>query len=1049
MVFHWRDVRVFNTFCDPGPARSSYGRQTSTPQPFAPPVINLVTLGSLQLNGDAGPLLTGRRKILALLARLARQSPAAVDRAELTGLFWPDRSDNHAKQSLRQALAELRAVLGDGLITEPDCVRVVLDACGLDVRLFEEAVHHERWEEAAVLWGGDFLHGLEVVGGPAWSAWLTRERQALRLPAAQVFRSLHAVAERRDDRKAAMDWSAKWCDVAPLDEAAFTARIGSLVKAGRPVDAAVCYEGFVRRLHNELHVAPSSSFEALQQTFAAGRPAPAGKVVIRGTVTLSGLSQLSVDARSVAEAAAVIGEPADAALLQAVSSVTSHSFQAAVEELARHGIVTRDDGGRIAFTSAANRDRVFGVISGDRRLNLQRLVAARTGVVEPRRPAAPPRVVAARAYAGGTRLRPSALIAAGLVIGLLVAGANLASRVSTASAVELEPGSTILLDQVRSANDPAIAGAVTTAAALGLSQSRHVALYRARPASPASGDTTAARARVRDLARREGIPRIIAIDVQGTDSAMRLAARLIDGSSGQVLGEETVETRRARLVDDLDRLLRRVRVTLGEPEDIVRDSSRLLREVASGSIEALSAYAAGVEAWSANRADDARAAWVRAVEHDTAFALAELALANDALQRSDGADSDRWVRRAVAHVERLTALDALRARQMLATRDGRLDEAASLAEQVARRAPTAGSWHDVALVHVEAGRCAEAVPAFERAIALDSTHAPSRFGLAECALAQGNAAAALAQLEVARRLAPDLMPAAEFAHHRARALARAGRFAEADSALRAMLTGSVTDSAAAYRWLASLEMLRGRYGEALPLLQLATRLYRQAGDPPALFDNLILEATAFTAIGGRTRASELIDEAVALAVSRPIPVPGYFQLGHLMARVGRLNGAREILRQATLRATGESERWPVRLLTASVHVAERNAADALAAIDAQDAPRELEPFRLALTADANALAGQHEAALEAARRLAASWHYGEASQDEWMRATLRLARISELAGDTAAARAAYRKYVDRWKEADVFLVELSLAQRSLVRLGSATVAVTPAARGSR
>jgi hypothetical protein len=115
-------------------------------------------------------------------------------------------------------------------------------------------------------------------------------------------------------------------------------------------------------------------------------------------------------------------------------------------------------------------------------------------------------------------------------------------------------------------------------------------------------------------------------------------------------------------------------------------------------------------------------------------------------------------------------------------------------------------------------------------------------------------------------------------------------------------------------------------------------------------------------------------------------------------------------------------------------MAERNAADALMTVDANKAPVDLEPFRLALVADANALAGQHEAALEAARKLAQGWHFGDAAQDEWLRSTLRIARLSEMAGDTATARATYRRYMDRWKDADVFLVELSLAQRSLVRL---------------
>jgi hypothetical protein len=211
-----------------------------------------------------------------------------------------------------------------------------------------------------------------------------------------------------------------------------------------------------------------------------------------------------------------------------------------------------------------------------------------------------------------------------------------------------------------------------------------------------------------------------------------------------------------------------------------------------------------------------------------------------------------------------------------------------------------------------------------------------------------------------------------------------------------------------------------------------------------VFDDLVLEATAYTAIGGRTRASELIDEAVAVAAAGTVSVRSYFQLGHLMARIGRLNGAREILRQVSTRVAqeGGANQWPVRLLTASLNVAERNAADALANVDAPNAPEELEPFRLALAADANALAGQHDAALDAARKLSQRWHFGDSAQDEWLRALLRVARISEMAGDTATARTTYRKYIDRWKDADVYLVELSVAQRSLVRLGGPAVAMS-------
>lgn len=1014
-------------------------------------MIQLVTLGTLQLHGETGPLLAGRRKILALLACVLRRAPESVRRAELAALLWNDRNENYAKQSLRQALAELRPVIGEALIADSEAVLVDPDEVRFDVHAFEDAVKQERWDDAARLWGGDFLHGTDSLAGETWSTWLAEERSRLRQLAAIVFAAQHRGAMRRDERKFAIDWAQKWCEVAPFDEAACTARINALVRAGRPVDAAVVYENFVRRLHNESQRVPSPEFEALKETFSAGRPAPTDKVLIRGAVTLSGLSQLGMDARAVAEAAAVIGDATDAETLQAVARIGSYSFKFAMAELVQHGIMQSVGNGRWEFASGASRDQFLAVLSRHRRLNLERAVAERFGTpVEPKRTVTPKRSGTTEKTKRPTRIRPIAVIAAGVIAVVAIAATKWFTRVATANAVELAPGSTVLLDHVQDVNDPTLAGAINTAAALGLSQSRHVALYK-----PRAGRDSAAgapdRERIRALAKRERIPRIISLDITGTDSALRVAARLIDGSSGAVLGEETVDTRRARLVDDLDRLLRKVRVTLGESEAIVRDSSRLLREVGSASLEALSAYAEGMEAWSADRAGDARAAWTRALKQDSSFALAELALANDAFTRSDTEEGDRWVRRAVSHTARLTALDALRARQIIALRDGRLDEASTLAQEVARRAPSSQAWFDVASAYVAADRCADAIPAFERAIVADSTHTRARMGLAECALAQNNATQALKHLDAARRIDSAAMNGSEYSIQRGRILARAGRVVEADSAFRGALGGGAVDSATAWRWLAQLQMLRGRFGEALPMLASASRLARQAGETQLLFDNLVLEATAYTAIGGRSRASELIDEAVAVSAARPVSVSSSFQLGHLMARIGRLNGAREMLRQASQRVAqeGGANQWPIRLLTASLHIAERNGADALTNTDAPNAG-EWEPFRLALSADANALAGQYDAALDAARKLSQAWHFGEPVQDEWLRGLLRLARISEMAGDTATARANYSRYVERWKDADVFLVELSLAQRSLVRLGAGTMisstALLPGAR---
>ena len=103
-----------------------------------------------------------------------------------------------------------------------------------------------------------------IRSGGDLGSWLAEERSRLRLAAATVFQRAACLRAHGDDQKAATEWSHRWCEVAPLDEEPCTARIGALVRAGRPVDAAVCYEGFVRRLHNESHAGPSAEFEALK-----------------------------------------------------------------------------------------------------------------------------------------------------------------------------------------------------------------------------------------------------------------------------------------------------------------------------------------------------------------------------------------------------------------------------------------------------------------------------------------------------------------------------------------------------------------------------------------------------------------------------------------------------------------------------------------------------------------------------------------------------------------------------------------------------------------
>lgn len=1009
---------------------------------------NLVTLGSLHLNGDRGPLLAGRRKVLALLAYLARHSPTPVPRAELIALFWPGSDDVRGKQSLRQAVAELRQALGDAIVAAPDSVAVRDQSLVVDATEFEASGRLERWSEVAHRWTGEFLPGVESLGGSGWTRWVQEQRESLRPYAVRAFELLAAECERTGQHREALQWSVRWCEAAPVEERAWSSRIRALVNSGRPVDAASCYASFAQALRVAEQRAPSAEFDQVKSLFAANRAASTGAAesptAARSapTITLSLLSQLTVDARSLIEAAAVLGEPASARTLQTVAELTPIAFRHAANDLAGRGLLqtSEADPGLYDFSSPENRRRVYDVIAGDRRRALHRSAFALQTV------AASPQAADQHRQLGEERRRITLnrrhlVTGASVLAGAVVLAAGIAGLARN-DALALTAGSTVLLADVQNATgDSTFDGALSVAATIALTQSSHVTLHQ-RPARAAGGlDEQQARA----AATTSDVARVISLGIEGTDSGYRVSVRLVDPPSGDVLHEGTAEARRAEVIDRLDGLLTDVRRRLGEAEAPADESSRPLRVVASGSLEALDAYARGLRAKESGAASAARESWHRALALDSTFALAEVALADEAFERAATDEGDAWIQRAATHDGRLLPIEAMRVRQVRAQRSGNVREALRLATEVAQRAPSSDAWYTVAAVHLADHRCDDASPPLAKALGLDSANVRALVALARCAAEAGDVKAALGRYVQAQAREPALASQSAFAGEWGSILARAGRLAEAQRAFeRPLASGDTRDSLLGLRSLAALAMYRGRFGEATQVLQRATRTARRTGSPALLRTALIDEAEAFLAIGGRTRASELVDEVVGLTVADGASSAAYLQTVLLMTRMGRINGAREMLRQFTARVTpeGPDVQWTERLLTAAIQLAERNAAGALAVLDDGTAPRELEPFRLAAVADASALAGQHEAAMAAARALAEAWHLGTIAQDEWMRATLRLARIAEAQGDTVTALAAYRRYVDRWKEADGYVVELAGAQRSLTRLGGNAVAVS-------
>jgi DNA-binding SARP family transcriptional activator/tetratricopeptide (TPR) repeat protein len=226
-------------------------------------MLHLYSLGALALQSPGEPVLSSRRKELVLLVYLARRGPRPLSRAEAAGLLWDARDGRRAHQSLRQALLELRRLVGEGLQVDRETVTLREGTVELDAARFERDVMDGRPEEGVGLWKGDFLAGAEDLGGEEFRIWLEAEREALRRRLQAGLARLIADADRRNAKTEMVAWAERWTAALPLDEEGGAHLLRALHAVGRYREGLAYYEGLRTRLRSELEAEPGPAVEEL------------------------------------------------------------------------------------------------------------------------------------------------------------------------------------------------------------------------------------------------------------------------------------------------------------------------------------------------------------------------------------------------------------------------------------------------------------------------------------------------------------------------------------------------------------------------------------------------------------------------------------------------------------------------------------------------------------------------------------------------------------------------------------------------------------------
>ena len=165
--------------------------------------LQLKLLGNLEIR-RSGSLVTGftSNKVQALLCYLAVTGRPHL-RPVLAGLLWGESPEASALNGLRQALTNLRQLVGPHVsITREDVAFNLELPYQLDVRAFEARVAGacvqdtqagsgiKGLEEAVALYRGDFLEGFYVHHAPGFEEWALAQRARLHELAVQAMHAL-------------------------------------------------------------------------------------------------------------------------------------------------------------------------------------------------------------------------------------------------------------------------------------------------------------------------------------------------------------------------------------------------------------------------------------------------------------------------------------------------------------------------------------------------------------------------------------------------------------------------------------------------------------------------------------------------------------------------------------------------------------------------------------------------------------------------------------------------------------------------------------------
>lgn len=270
--------------------------------------LDLRLLGTFEASLDGVPLTAFRSdKTRALLAYLTIEAGRTHRRESLADLLWGEYGESAARVSLRKTLSNLRKVLApllEDALLEDDAEQPLLTITRQSVTIAEDHPHlrldvasfaallaahrrhpHQdparctvcapRLRRAIELYRGEFLAGLNIEDGPAFSEWRLLQQEHYYRQAVDALETVLTYYEGLEEAELVQRYASRLLELEPWHEGAHRRLMTALARAGRRNEALAQYDRCRRVLQAELGVEPTAETTALYETLLAGKlPGP-------------------------------------------------------------------------------------------------------------------------------------------------------------------------------------------------------------------------------------------------------------------------------------------------------------------------------------------------------------------------------------------------------------------------------------------------------------------------------------------------------------------------------------------------------------------------------------------------------------------------------------------------------------------------------------------------------------------------------------------------------------------------------------------------------